>query len=274
MLGKPWIDLGIHPDALETPAEYGALLKEQCDWFRRLTGKPPDSFRNHGFLNDGYWRHLPHWLDEGVRISSNLPGLDGRVLNGSLLPARLAYDDRLTNHWSILTAFGDGMIFALGMTDAEAGARVHHLAGKVIESGIPGIIVLNLHPQNVAETRAIHRAALDVIDDGFVAWTLRDCLNWFDAVDAGHRPREHAGITDRLRTWLHRRLRRCDQASAGQWGCAALVLFEAFGNVGDDLIEVSSRVPVKGILCLSDVWYSALHVFKACWVCLAVWGKG
>jgi hypothetical protein len=210
MLGKPWIDLGVHPDALETPAEYGALLKQQCDWFRRLTGKPPVSLRNHGFLNDGYWRHLPHWLDEGVRISSNLPGLDGRVLNGSLLPARLAYGDRLTNHWSMLTAFGDGMIFALGMTDAEAGARVRDLAEKVVASGIPGIIVLNLHPQNVAETRAMHRAALDVIDDGFVAWTLRDCLNWFDAVDAGQRPREHAGITDRLRTWLHRRLRRLE----------------------------------------------------------------
>lgn len=208
ILGKPWIDLGIHPDALEAPAEYGALLKAQADWFRRLTGRPPVSLRNHGFLNDGYWRHLPHWLDEGIRISSNLPGLDGRVLNGSLLPARLAYDDRLTNHWSLLTSFGDGMIFALGMSDAEAGARVHDLAGKVVTDGVPGVIVLNLHPQNVSETQAMHRAALDVIDGGFVAWSLRDCLNWFDAIDAGHRPRDHAGITERLRTWLHRRLRR------------------------------------------------------------------
>jgi hypothetical protein len=183
MLGKPWIDLGLHPDALEAPGHYGELFREQAQWFRELTGERPFSVRNHGFLNDCYWRHLPFWRDEGVRISSNLPGLDGRMLNGSLLPARLSYDGVLTEHWSLLDAIGDGILFALKMSAAESGDCVRRLGQEVRDSGVPGVVVLNLHPQNFAESREMHLAALELIDSGFYAWNLRQCLDWFDSRD-------------------------------------------------------------------------------------------
>lgn len=89
-VSNPGVDYGIHPDALDAPERYAQLFDEQVAWYRRLTGHYPVSLRNHGFLNDGYWGHLDAWLKHGVRISSNLPGFDGRVLNGSLLPARFA----------------------------------------------------------------------------------------------------------------------------------------------------------------------------------------
>lgn len=183
ILGKKSIDLGIHPDAIDEPKRYASLLKEQCAWFKKLVGSVAISVRNHGFLNDGYWGHLTSWLNEGVRISSNLPGLDGRVLNGSLLPARVVFEDSLTPHWSILTAIGDGVRFISGMTDEDAGKCVTNLASEIRTDGIPGVIVINLHPQNVGETKAMHLAALEVINSGFIAWSVRDCLNWFESVD-------------------------------------------------------------------------------------------
>jgi hypothetical protein len=178
-LTKPWIDLGIHPDALDAPERYDELLTEQVAWFRSLIGKQPVSLRNHSFLNDGYWRQLPSWLDNDIRISSNLPGVDGRVLNGSLLPARLAYQGSLTHHWSLLTTFDDGMVFWLEMSDAQSGECIIDFAQRIKSSGVPGIILLNLHPQNVAGTRDMHYAALEIIKNGFHPWTLTECLVWF-----------------------------------------------------------------------------------------------
>jgi hypothetical protein len=139
--------------------------------------------RNHGFLNRGYWGHLLAWLSKGVRLSSNLPGVDGRVLNGSLLPARVAWNGQLTSHWSILTAIGDGVVFALGMSPEQSAKCVLDLAANIRDSGVPGVLVLNLHPQNIAETLAMHRAAREVVDGGFLAWTIADCLDWFERVD-------------------------------------------------------------------------------------------
>lgn len=70
---NPRVDLGIHPDALETPDEYGDRLQEQVEWYRGLVGEQPESVRNHGFLNDGYWGHLPSWEREGIVFSSICP---------------------------------------------------------------------------------------------------------------------------------------------------------------------------------------------------------
>ncbi len=179
ILTKPWIDLGIHPDALEEPERYKELLTEQVAWYRSLVGKQPISLRNHGFLNDGYWRHLPSWIDNGIRISCNLPSVDGQVLNGSLLPARVAYQGSLTHHWSLLTTFGDGMVFALNKSDAKSAECILDFAQRIRTSGIPGIIVLNLHPQNVAETCEMHSAAMEIIKNGFYPWTITQCLTWF-----------------------------------------------------------------------------------------------
>lgn len=196
------VELGIHPDALDAPHQYADRLRDQCRWFQGLTGERPSSLRNHGFLNDGYWGHLPSWLNEGVRISSNLPGLDGRPLNGSLLPARLAMDGGLSSHWSLVTAIGDGVRYVDGgCSEAAAAQCVHDTADQIRASGIPGLLVLNLHPQNVADTAAMHRAALEVIGSGFLAWTLQDCLDWFEQQTAAPR---------RSRGWLE-----------GAWGAVA-----------------------------------------------------
>jgi hypothetical protein len=183
------VELGIHPDALDAPQQYAQRLREQCGWFRDLTGSRALSLRNHGFLNDGYWGHLPAWLDEGVRISSNLPGLDGRPLNGSLLPARLADAGGLTSHWSVVTAIGDGVRYVDGgCSDKEAARCVYDCADQIRTSGIPGVMVLNLHPQNVSDTAAMHHAAVDVIRSGFLAWTMQDCLEWFEKETTPPRP--------------------------------------------------------------------------------------
>lgn len=173
------VELGIHPDALDSPECYSQLLREQCAWFERLLKQRAVILRNHGFLNDGYWGHLKPWLEEGLLFSSNLPGLDGRVLNNSLLPARLYVDGVLTQHWSMLTAIGDGVRFISGMSDEDAGRCVTDLADRIRSDVMPGVIVLNLHPQNVSETRAMHQSAMQVIESGFVAWTVSECMNWF-----------------------------------------------------------------------------------------------
>lgn len=183
MFDRKRIDLGIHPDALTEPQRYASVLKEQVTWYRSLTGDGPLSVRNHGFLNDGYWGHLPAWREHGIRISSNIPGLNGRVLNGSLLPGRIALATGLTEHWSILTAIGDGVRSIESLSDKAAGELILRMADAIRSSAVPGVIVLNLHPQNVSDTREMHLAALRVIRDGFVAWTMRDCLRWFEERD-------------------------------------------------------------------------------------------
>jgi hypothetical protein len=176
---NPRVDFGIHPDALDAPNRYNDLFIDQLKWYRSLVGDGPVSVRNHGFLNDGYWGHLQGWLDNDVRISSNIPGLDGQILNGSLLPARMVWRGRLTDHWSILTAIGDGIRFINGMSDSDAAKLVRQMADRVAESEIPGVIVLNLHPQNISETRAMHEELHNIVSEGFLAWNLRECLEWF-----------------------------------------------------------------------------------------------
>lgn len=180
MLGKSSVDLGIHPDALESPGDYARLLKEQCAWFERLVGKRASSLRNHGFLNDGYWGHLKPWIDEGISFSTNIPGLDGCAVNGSLLPARVYDDGCLTGHWSVVTAIGDGVRYVNGgKSDVESANCIFDLADAIRQSAIPGVMLLNFHPQNVGDTRAMHLAAREVIRSGFIAWNMRDCLDWF-----------------------------------------------------------------------------------------------
>jgi hypothetical protein len=173
------VELGLHPDALDAPGRYDALFDEQAAWFEGLVGEPPRIVRNHGFLNNGYWGHAAAWRRRKVLASSNLPGLDGRILNGSLLPARLALDGELTEHWSILTAIGDGVVFVHGWDDAQCAACVHALADAIRVSGVPGVIVLNLHPENVGKAQGLHDAALALVRDGFVAWTMSECIAWF-----------------------------------------------------------------------------------------------
>ena len=143
---------------------------------------------NHGFLNNGYWNHATAWMAHGVIGSSNLPGFDGQILNGSLLPAPLSLDGQLTDHWSILTAIGDGIVFVNNWDDRRSAQCIYELADRIRSSGVPGVIVLNLHPENVEKTRGMHEAARAVAKSGFVAWTLSECFDWFKSSSTVKKP--------------------------------------------------------------------------------------
>jgi hypothetical protein len=182
------VELGLHPDALDQPDRYGELFAEQAGWYASLTGSAARTVRNHGFLNDGYWNHAKSWMAHGVTGSSNLPGFDGQILNGSLLPAPLALGGQLTDHWSILTAIGDGIVFVNNWDDRRSAQCIYGLADRIRSSGVPGAIVLNLHPENVEKTRGMHEAARAIAKSGFVAWTLSECLDWFKSSADAAKP--------------------------------------------------------------------------------------
>lgn len=183
------IEWELHPDALETPNEYDARFSEQAMWFETLTGRRPRLVRNHGFLNDGYWGHASAWISHGIVGSSNLPGLNCRVLNSSLLPARLALDGRLTDHWSLLTAFGDGVMFALDWEEETATHAIMEAGRRIVESGVPGILVFNLHPANHAKAACMHESVRRLVtEQGFIAMTFGFALDWFSARDGSSSP--------------------------------------------------------------------------------------
>jgi hypothetical protein len=181
------VDLQLHPDALEQPQLYGRLLDEQSAWFFDAVGRRPVYVRNHGYLNDGYWRHARHWIRNGVTWSSNLPGVDGLVLNGSLLPARLCLNGELTSHWSLVTPYGDGMVFALALSDEQAAARVETHVDEIIASEVPGVLAVNLHPANVASTAALHSVIQRLADKGVLTWSVDQCARWFEQMDADYQ---------------------------------------------------------------------------------------
>lgn len=169
----------LHPDALETPGEYPQRLAEQTAWFEALVGAKPRLVRNHGFLNDGYWGHASPWLAHGVTGSSNIPGMDGQIVNGSLLPARLVLDGKLTPHWSVLTAFGDGAMFVHDWDASTAREAIRAAGRRIVESGVPGVLVFNLHPANHVRAAPMHQAVRELVESGFVAATLGEAFAWF-----------------------------------------------------------------------------------------------
>jgi hypothetical protein len=69
--------------------------------------------------------------------------------------------------------------------DGPQSARcIHDLAERIAQSKLPGVIVLNLHPQNVDETREMHQGVRELIEQhGFVAMTLGQCVDWFASRD-------------------------------------------------------------------------------------------
>lgn len=197
------IELGLHPDALEDPDNYASLLSKQARWFRRLTGTSALSVRNHGFLSTGYWEQAADWRAEGILISSNVTAVDGTALTGSYLPARLTFGNRLTDQWSILTAIGDGLLFAHNFEPEAAADKIRVAGQAIVQSHLPGILVFNMHPQNVDVSAPMHRAILDLVDEGFLPWTLRDCIEWFlksEQGSAGLRSHSAGGLWDRLKT--------------------------------------------------------------------------
>jgi hypothetical protein len=74
-------------------------------------------------------------------------------------------------------------MFLLKMTYAEVVNRLMYLADRIRVSGIPGVIVLNLHPENVNLCPLTHAAVRELALSDFLAWTVRDCFEWFSAGD-------------------------------------------------------------------------------------------
>ena len=179
------VEFGLHPDALEEPNDYQRLCSEQHAKLSQMTGRPLRLVRNHGFLNQGYLGHLAAWEAVGLRLDVNLPGVDGTVLNGSLLPMRVQRPDgSWSKHWSLLSLFGDGMLYALGLDEPRAVRRIEKVA-RQIEGENPGVIVFNFHPQNVADTRRLHRAVRRLAQRrGWAAWGLDSYLTWLEMCDS------------------------------------------------------------------------------------------
>jgi hypothetical protein len=181
----PGVELGLHPDALERPDDYDAVCGEQAAWIEGLTGRRARVVRNHSYLSRGYLGHLDAWEKLGLDLDVNCSAIDGTALTGSFLPMRARRLDRTwSQHRTLLTQFGDGMVFALGMSDERAGRRVLRLA-RQIERAVPAVVVLNLHPQNIAGTRHLHRAAIALARrPGWVALGLDGYLAWLEGRDS------------------------------------------------------------------------------------------
>lgn len=173
------VEIGVHPDALETPESYDRLCAEQTEFVRTISGADVRVVRNHGYLSDGYWGHLKTWEKCGLEFDMNLPGVDGTALNGSFMPFKVRRPDGTwSDHYSLLTAFGDGMVFALGMSDKQAARRIRMVA-RQIERRNPGVLVFNLHPQNVEKTRLMHEEVVRLAGrKGWGAMTAGSYLRW------------------------------------------------------------------------------------------------
>ena len=179
------VQIGLHPDALTKPEAYDDLCADQAHWIEQLCGSKIRLVRNHGYLNRGYLGHLSAWERNGLELDVNCPGVDGTALNGSFLPMRVRRrDGTWSAHFSLLTAFGDGMVYALKLTQRQATKRVRRLV-KQIEATRPGVLVFNFHPQNIADTRQLHGEIRSLAGrQGWHAMGLESYLNWVQGLDA------------------------------------------------------------------------------------------
>jgi hypothetical protein len=178
------VELGLHPDALERPDEYDSLCNEQSSYIRQISGKPIRTVRNHGYLSQGYLGHLNAWENNELSLDVNYSLADGTALNGSFLPMQVRrLDGTWSNHYSLLTAFGDGMIYALKMTQQQAIKKIRQLT-KQIENNHPGVLVFNFHPQNISDTYQLHQEVLKINRrPGWISLGLESYLNWLEIKD-------------------------------------------------------------------------------------------
>ncbi|MCI0380647.1 MAG: GNAT family N-acetyltransferase [Gemmataceae bacterium] len=176
------VEFGLHVDALDHPDRYEEICARQADAVRDLTGKEVRTVRNHGFLNRGYLGHVRAWQDNGLALDVNYSGLDGTALCGSFLPFRVRLSDgSWSSHLSLLSAFGDGMLFIKKWTQEQACRRIEAVA-KQVETTDPGVLVFNMHPENIGLTRKIHKAIMSLgRRPGWLAQGVESYLRWHEA---------------------------------------------------------------------------------------------
>lgn len=113
----------------------------------------------------------------------------------------------------MLTAFGDGMLFALEMRDEDAAHRVLDFADAMVASTIPGVLVINLHSENAAQAQRLHAAMHELGRRDSLYWTMGKCLVWFSAQDEaveklrGNQPLLFGRFSA---LWQRHRGRRCE----------------------------------------------------------------
>jgi hypothetical protein len=179
------IEFGTHVDALPDPESYAAVCRDQTDAVRQLTGKPARTVRNHGHLNRGYWGHLGAWEECGLTLDLNIRGLDGTCSTGSYLPFRLLRQDgSWSSHNSLFSTFSDSMYYLQKWAPSKQIECVTGLADQISFSN-PGIIVINLHPQNVSDFHDLHRAVVKLgRQNGWVALGAESFVDWLAAMES------------------------------------------------------------------------------------------
>ncbi|HEV3262036.1 MAG TPA: hypothetical protein VG013_34615 [Gemmataceae bacterium] len=175
------VEIGVHVDALDDPDHYETLCTRQCRAVRALSGKPARSLRNHGFLSRAYLGHLRAWESSGIALDLNYAGLDGTALTGSFLPCHTRRPDgSWSQHLSLLTTFGDGLLYISKLSPTQARRRIAALAHN-IERTHPGVLVFNMHPENIADTRSIHSQIIRLARrKGWMALGAESYLDWLD----------------------------------------------------------------------------------------------
>jgi hypothetical protein len=200
------IELGLHVDALPDPENYRPICAVQCEQVRAMTDRPVHAVRNHGHLSQGYWGHLPAWEDCDLTLDLNVPGMDGTIRTGSLLPFRVRRaDGSWSSHYSLFSGFSDSMHFHLRWSERKQSRRIRTLA-RSVESGWPGVLVFNYHPQNVSSVTNVHRAIMaQGRSPGWTALGAQSYLRWLQARDLltlDYQDRKWAllahGLMDRL----------------------------------------------------------------------------
>lgn len=178
------VQFGVHPDALTRPDHYDELCARQTQAVRQLCAKDIRTVRNHGYLNAGYLGHLKAWEDNGLLLDVNYPGVDGTAVTGSFLPMRVRRrDGTWANHYSLLTLFGDGMIYALELSERQAARRIRSVA-RQIEQSCPGTLVVNFHPQNISRTERLHREIRRLAQRrGWLPLGLETYLDWVQTLE-------------------------------------------------------------------------------------------
>ena len=178
------VEFGVHIDALPAPAAYDRICEEQTEAVRRLVGRRARVVRNHGHLNNGYWGHLRAWEQCELTLDLNVRGLDGTCPTGSYLPFRVRRPDgSWSSHVSLFSTFSDSMLYLQKWPQPKQIACFTQLA-RQIERSDPGILVFNLHPQNVGDVADVHRAVVALgRRRGWLALGAESHLDWLTTVE-------------------------------------------------------------------------------------------
>jgi hypothetical protein len=184
------VELGVHPDAIDSPDDYDELCTLQTEQIRKLTGSAVRTVRNHCLQNRGYLGHLPIWEQNGLFLDVNLPGIDGCALNGSFLPMRIRRPDQSwSSNYSLLTTFNDSLVYShlpylLNLSEKEAIKRIRKVLRQVENSNYPSVMVFSFHPQNIDNLRELHLEVLRLsLRSGWIPIGLETYLDWLQKLE-------------------------------------------------------------------------------------------